>query len=69
MNVTEEGQYSVIIWTQEGCTASDSANMMDANIPFIFMMPNAFTPDGDGLNDVFRPVATTDLVRQFSMVV
>jgi gliding motility-associated-like protein len=30
-------------------------------------VPNAFTPNGDGLNDVFRPLMNADLVRQFSM--
>jgi len=28
---------------------------------------NAFTPNGDGLNDTFKPVVNTELVRQFNM--
>lgn len=27
-----------------------------------FYVPNAFTPDGDNLNDVFYPVTATDLI-------
>jgi gliding motility-associated-like protein len=66
---TEEGNYSVIIKTQEGCTTIDSAYLKDVYMPFYFNVPNAFTPNGDGLNDIFRPVATSDLIRQFSMVI
>jgi gliding motility-associated-like protein len=65
---TEEGNYSVIIKTEEGCTTIDSAYLKDIYMPFYFNVPNAFTPNGDGLNDTFRPVATGDLIRQFSMV-
>ncbi len=66
---TEEGNYSVIIKTQEGCTTIDSAYLKDVYMPFYFNVPNAFTPNGDNLNDTFRPVATGDLIRQFSMVI
>jgi len=66
---TEEGNYSVIIKTEEGCTTIDSAYLKDVYMSFYFNVPNAFSPDGDGLNDVFRPVVTADLIRQFSMVV
>jgi gliding motility-associated-like protein len=69
ITVTEEGSYSVIVQTNEGCTSTNSAYLKDMYMPFYFNVPNAFTPDGDGLNDVFRPIATTDLIRQFSLVI
>jgi len=69
ITVTEEGSYSVIVRTNEGCTATNSAYLKDMYMPFYFVVPNAFTPNGDGLNDTFRPVATGELIRQFSMVI
>jgi gliding motility-associated-like protein len=69
ITITEEGSYSVIVRTNEGCTSTNSAYLKDMYMPFYFNVPNAFTPNGDGLNDTFRPVATGDLIRQFSMVI
>jgi len=65
----EEGSYSVIIQTEEGCTAIDSAYLKDVYMPFYFNVPNAFTPNNDGLNDTFRPVIDYERVRMFSMAV
>jgi gliding motility-associated-like protein len=69
ITITEEGSYSVIVQTNEGCTSTNSAYLKDMYMPFYFNVPNAFTPNNDGLNDTFRPVATGDLIRQFSMVI
>jgi gliding motility-associated-like protein len=65
--VTSEGWYKVIIATPEGCTTTDSVMMLYAFVPLT--MPNAFTPDGDGLNDVFRPVTLPEKISSFSMYI
>lgn len=65
ITVTEEGNYTVTIKTAEGCEAIESVYMLETYIPI--QVPNAFTPNNDGLNDTFKPVVNAELVRQFSM--
>lgn len=67
LNVSVEGLYSIIVKTTEGCSSIDSVMMLKTN--FLFEIPNAFTPNGDGINDLFRPVATTELINEFNLKV
>jgi gliding motility-associated-like protein len=48
--------------TAEGCPGYDTLHIKVYKGPDIYV-PNAFTPDGDGHNDLFRPVlaGTTEL--------
>lgn len=55
---TAENNYSYVIkvTSDSGCVASDSINVFircdDANL----LLPNAFTPNYDGLNDIYYPI-------------
>ncbi|MCX6306645.1 MAG: gliding motility-associated C-terminal domain-containing protein [Bacteroidetes bacterium] len=51
-----------------GCKNADSATVFvrhGRECEIVIWVPNAFTPDGDGVNDIFRPVSNN--IRQFSM--
>ncbi len=49
--VTRGGVYRVTVSTSAGCETTDEVRVADCG-PQIFI-PNAFSPNGDGLNDVF----------------
>jgi gliding motility-associated-like protein len=67
IRVTDEGQYSVIIKTEEGCADTSAVFMLNTLVNLL--VPNAFTPNGDGLNDIFKPLFDLERVKQFSMVI
>lgn len=51
------GQHKLTVTDFNGCNGTDSIRLFDAHcVPFA--VPNAFTPNQDGKNDVFRPMIT-----------
>lgn len=63
--VQKEGWYGVTIENGNLCSSSDSIMMIDCSM--YFDMPNAFTPNSDGINDYFRPVTQAEKVDLFNM--
>lgn len=62
--VTEPGLYTVEV-TVDSCSVTDSLKVNDC--PAKIWFPTAFTPNGDGLNDTFRPVGIS--IFRFRMVI
>lgn len=62
------GTYKLDVTDSNGCTASASVTVRDSTCPEHFFLPNAFTPNGDGRNDVLRPIFEGD-VRNFHFMV
>jgi gliding motility-associated-like protein len=53
IDVSEYGWYAVEITNAFGCILRDSA-LVSAYCPATLFLPTGFTPNGDGVNDVFR---------------
>lgn len=65
ITVAEEGPYSVTVRTAEGCESTDTVYAKDGSITFD--VPDAFTPDNDGLNDLFRCIFKAEFVKQYNL--
>ncbi len=64
------GLYLVEVLDANGCAGRDSliaSWLPDEECRSIVVFPNAFTPNGDGLNDFFRPVINGALPLNFQM--
>lgn len=54
--LTESQQYILQVKTSAGCTSEDSIRVLVYKVLPDLYVPDAFTPNHDGTNDVFRPI-------------
>jgi gliding motility-associated-like protein len=64
--VTKEGWYKVTVENAGICNTTDSVLMLYC---MSLQMPDAFTPNYDGLNDLFRPVTQSENITSFTMLI
>lgn len=64
-NITTEGIYTVLVEDMNCCRSMDTLTVVGLDIK----VPNAFSPDGDGLNDTFRALGPQEGIIDYSLAV
>ena len=67
IQIDSMGHYVVEVISYEGCKSTDAVEILWGEDGVPFYLPNAFTPNGDGLNDIFRAVPKYDYVSKYQL--
>ena len=69
IQIDSMGHYVVEVISYEGCKSTDAVRVLWRENGEPFYMPNAFTPNGDGLNDLFRAVPKYDYISSYQLTI
>lgn len=61
------GQYSIYIEDDRGCTLEDMTELFRKDCCHVYL-PNAFSPNNDGNNDIFRAISVNEVNDIFMMI-
>ena len=53
--INNEGLYWIRISDKNGCYAKENISVISKNCQNLIYFPNSFTPNNDGINDIFKP--------------
>ena len=65
LQLTESTQFYILVVDENGCTASDLVTIFVRRERDVYI-PNAFSPNGDGRNDVFMPFAAPAAIKKIN---
>jgi len=67
ITIKDFGEYTLTVKDLNGCYGKDSIRLEDAKC-VSYLVPNSFTPNRDGRNDVFKPFLT-QIVANYKMMI
>ena len=66
--VSKAGLYTLQVTNKEGCSAKGSIRVIEKGCVMGLYVPNAFTPNGDNLNDIFKAEVREPLINFYFQV-
>ena len=58
IKIDKPGTYWLNVKDKNSCAGSDTIIILQKNCDVHFFVPNAFSPNNDGVNDIFKPIIT-----------
>ena len=65
ISISKTGFYWLKVTGSNGCVGSDTINIYPKQCLTGFYAPSAFTPNNDGLNDIFRPIIGGNITEYY----